>query len=113
MRMSKLAEKRKIRPISNPSPSEAGLGVVQARTTTYESRLTNNPRWALNEGSSHFEGKSAVFAALHKVAKRLDDLQIPYAVMGGMALFHHGFRRFTEDIELLVSNDDLRKLHEN
>lgn len=79
---------------------------------TYESQLDNDPRWALSEGSRFFEEKSAVQDTLKKIAKRLDDLAIPYAVVGGMALFKHGFRRFTEDVDLLVTKEGLKQVHE-
>lgn len=65
----------------------------------------------MSEGSRHFEGESAVFKALHKITQRLKDLGIPYAVVGGMALFRHGLRRFTEDVDILVTKEDLRKIH--
>lgn len=78
----------------------------------YESRLSNDPRWALSEGSRHFEDRSAVQDTLRRIAKRLDELGIPYAISGGMALFHHGLRRFTEDVDVLVSRDGLRAVHE-
>ena len=65
----------------------------------------------MNEGSWHFEGRSAVFEALHKIAERLTELQIPYAIVGGMALFHHGLRRFTEYVDILVAKHDLKKIH--
>lgn len=78
----------------------------------YEELLDRDPRWALSEGSQHFEEDSAVFKALHKIAFRLGELGIPYAVVGGMALFRHGLRRFTEDVDLLVSKDSLRIIHE-
>lgn len=78
---------------------------------TYEERLDRDPRWALNEGSRYFEEKSAVQAALRKITRRLDELGIPYAVVGGMALFAHGFRRFTEDVDILVTRDALKKIH--
>lgn len=79
---------------------------------TYEQRLARDPRWALSEGSGHFEQKSAVQDALRRVVERLNALGIPYAVVGGMALFQHGFRRFTEDVDLLVTEDGLREIHE-
>jgi len=78
----------------------------------YEELLNRDPRWALSEGSRHFEEDSAVFKALHKIATRLKELKIPYAVVGGMALFQHGLRRFTEDVDLLVSKADLKVIHE-
>ena len=78
----------------------------------YEELLNRDPRWALSEGSRHFEEDSAVFKALHKVTQRLRSLGIPYAVVGGMALFRHGLRRFTEDVDILVTKHDLKKIHE-
>jgi hypothetical protein len=78
----------------------------------YEQLLDQDRRWALSEGSRHFEGKSAVQEALHKIARRLDDLGIPYAVAGGMALFAHGFRRFTEDVDILVTREGLETIHD-
>jgi hypothetical protein len=90
----------------------ATRGASTESVLPYERRLERNPRWALSEGSRHFEEKSAVFAALQKIAKRLDDLGIPYAVVGGMALFQHGLRRFTEDVDILVSKADLKKVHD-
>lgn len=78
----------------------------------YEELLDHDPRWALSEGSRHFEEKSAVFVALHNIASRLSTLGIPYAVVGGMALFRHGVRRFTEDVHVLVTKDSLKLIHE-
>ena len=65
----------------------------------------------MSEGSRHFEEDSAVFKALHNITDRLKVLGIPYAVVGGMALFRHGLRRFTEDVDILVTKDDLKKIH--
>jgi len=79
---------------------------------TYEQQLDANPRWALLEGSMHFEKESAVFKTLRRIAKRLDEEGIPYAVVGGMALFLHGYRRFTEDVDILVTREGLAKIHE-
>ena len=66
----------------------------------------------MSEGSGFFEGKSAVQEALQKIAKRLGDLGIPYSVAGGMALFRHGYRRFTEDVILLVTREGLKRIHD-
>jgi hypothetical protein len=80
---------------------------------TYEQQLARDSRWGLSEGSRHFEGKSAVFDALNKIVGRLNQMGIQYAVVGGLALFQHGLRRFTEDVDILVTKDALRKIHEN
>lgn len=78
----------------------------------YEQRLNADRRWALMEGSMHFEKESAVFRTMQDIASRLHELGIPYAVVGGMALFQHGFRRFTEDVDLLVTSSGLRQIHD-
>ncbi len=59
----------------------------------------------------HFDEKSAVFTSLHKITSRLTELGIPYAVVGGMALFSHGVRRFTEDVDLLLTASGLEEVH--
>jgi len=58
-----------------------------------------------------FEQKSGLHLALRKITQRLSELNIPYAVAGGMALFFHGFRRFTEDVDILVTREGLDRLH--
>ena len=61
----------------------------------------------------HFEEKSAVHLTLRKITERLDELAVSYAVAGGMALFYHGFRRFTEDVDILVTPEGLKQIQEN
>src|SRR5215207_10148634 len=78
----------------------------------YETRLNQDRGWALREGSKHFEKESKVHESLVRIAKRLDELGVPYALAGGMALFFHGYRRFTEDVDILVTKDDLKTIHE-
>jgi len=78
----------------------------------YEQRLNQDRRWALLEGSMHFEKESAVYTSLMRIAKRLDDLAVPYALVGGMAMFLHGYRRFTEDVDILVTREGLQTIHE-
>jgi len=65
----------------------------------------------LIEGSTHFDENNAVFKTLRKITKRLSETEIPYAVVGGMAMFRHGYRRFTEDIDILVTKDGLARIH--
>ena len=78
--------------------------------TTYESRLDADLDYALREGSMHFEEKNAVHDTLRRITSRLRELQIPYAVVGGMAMFAHGFRRFTEDVDLLVTRESMQRI---
>ena len=86
-------------------------GISRQTDLTYERRLDQDGRWALSEGSRYFEGRSDVHAALQRICSRLNELGISYAVVGGMALFKHGFRRFTEDVDILVSRESLKQIH--
>src|SRR5690349_9190627 len=79
----------------------------------YEQELNHDIDWALREGSMHFDEKSSVHAALREIVNRLRALDVPFALVGAMALFLHGFRRFTEDVDLLVTSEGLRKIHEH
>jgi hypothetical protein len=80
--------------------------------TTYEQRLDSDLNWALDEGSMHFDENNAVHRALRRITARLTELGIPHAVVGGMALFFHGFRRFTEGVDILVTRSGLALIHE-
>ena len=93
------------------APAASGPAVETAAVPVYERRLDSDLRWAMNEGSLFFEGKGAVQEALRKITRKLDELGIPYAVVGGMALFAHGFRRFTEDVDILVTPEGLKQIH--
>jgi hypothetical protein len=92
-------------------PKESAQCSATILVSAYEESLNHDLRWALSEGSRHFEQDSAVFKALNNISQRLKSLGISYAVVGGMALFKYGFRRFTEDVHVLVTNDDLKRIH--
>jgi len=86
--------------------------ILAGTVPSYSERLSHEPRWALAEASAFFEGKSKVQDTLRRITGRLDEMGIPYAVSGGLALFVHGYRRFTEDVDLLVTPEGLRAIHE-
>ena len=78
---------------------------------SYEARLDADPRWAMSQGSRHFERESDVWRSLRRVACCLDDRGIRYAVIGALAMFYHGHRRFTIDVDLIVTAADLAAIH--
>jgi hypothetical protein len=82
-----------------------------AVSPVYEEQLDRDPMWALREGSMYFERSGSVHETLQRIARRLDELGIPYAIAGGMALFFHGYRRFTEDVDILVTPEGLTEIH--
>jgi hypothetical protein len=73
---------------------------------SYEQKLDQDTAWALLEGSMHFEERSAVHITLRSLAHALTELGVDYAVAGSMAMFMHGYRRFTEDVHILVTRRD-------
>lgn len=64
------------------------------------------------EGSRFFMKEGAVHVALRRLAERLEQEQVDYAIVGGMALVAHGYRRFTEDIHVLMTPESLDRFHE-
>lgn len=54
----------------------------------------------------------AVKRTMRKIAAKLEELKIPYAVVGGMALVMHGQERTTVDVDILVSPEGLKSAHE-
>ena len=87
------------------------IGTSSTSVRRYEDLLNENRRWALDEGSRHFDKDNRVHRTLRKIATKLNELGIPYAVADGMALFEHGYRRFTEDVDILVTRENLRAIH--
>ena len=78
----------------------------------FEQQLSRDLDHAMNEASQLFEGKGKVYETFDRITRKLDELGVEYAVCGGLALFAYGFRRFTEDVDVLVTADGLRTLHE-
>lgn len=53
-----------------------------------------------------------VYETLRALVKRLDEAGLDYAIIGAMALAAHGYRRFTEDVDILLSADGLIQFRE-
>jgi hypothetical protein len=67
---------------------------------------------AMRQLGRFFMKEDEVYEALRAIAAKLKELGIPYAIAGGMALNAHGYRRGTVDVDVLVTADGLRKIHE-
>jgi hypothetical protein len=50
-----------------------------------------------------------VYDAVRRLAHRLDEERLDYAVIGGMAVVEHGSRRTTEIIDVLMRSDTLEE----
>lgn len=73
--------------------------------------LLSTPTLAYSEGLKFFRGEGMINDALKRVTTDLDRNNIDYAVIGAIALNQHGYRRFTEDIDLLLSKQGLSDFH--
>lgn len=54
-----------------------------------------------------FMGTAEVQFALQKLTSVVDAAGIPYAIAGAMALNHHGYRRVTVNVDVLLTRDGL------
>jgi hypothetical protein len=61
----------------------------------------------LREGSRFFMKEGDVYETLRALVRRLDGEGLDYAVIGSMALAAHGYRRFTEDVDILLRPETL------
>ena len=53
-----------------------------------------------------------MYDTLRNLVDRLEREGIDYAVIGAMALVAHGYRRFTEDVGILLTPESLERFRE-
>lgn len=73
-----------------------------------EERLVAGAR----EASRFFVAQSDVHRALERLADRLRRLDVPYAIIGAMALNAYGYRRTTSDVDVLLTREGLARFKE-
>ncbi|HEY0760910.1 MAG TPA: hypothetical protein VGD61_00930 [Pyrinomonadaceae bacterium] len=64
------------------------------------------------EGLRYFMGEGTINKTLTRLANDLEQRGIDYIVIGAIALLAHGFPRFTEDIDLVMTSEGLQKFHD-
>lgn len=74
--------------------------------------LLSSPTLAYAEGLKFFRGEGMINDALKRIAADLERNDIEYTVIGAVALNQHGYRRFTEEIDLLLSKQGLEDFRE-
>jgi hypothetical protein len=76
-------------------------------------KVTSSSVWEdYREGSRFFMKEGDVYDTLRNLVDRLEHERLEYAVIGAMALVAHGYRRFTEDVDILLSSEGLRHFQE-
>ena len=63
------------------------------------------------EGMRYFMGEGGLNNALARLCEDLDRHRIDYMVIGAVALMAHGYPRFTEDIDLVLTREGLEAFH--
>jgi len=75
--------------------------------------LPSDPLWhSLKEGSEFFQHEGDIYETLRRLVDQLDENSLDYALVGGLALVAHGYRRFTEDIDILMTPEALQIFRE-
>ena len=78
---------------------------------SYERQLSRSFNFVIREAELLYQGQGRLRKTYDRLTKRLESLGVVYGVVGGYALIVHGVRRFTEDINILVSGEGLDRLH--
>ncbi len=83
----------------------------EAEVVPYERELTHSFDFVVSEAERLYQGQGRLRRTYDRLTKRLEELGVSYGLIGGYALILHGVRRFTEDIDILISSPDLDRLH--
>jgi hypothetical protein len=75
------------------------------------SNIDTGPVEIYEEGRRYFMGKGRLNKTLARFTSELEEHGIHYAVIGATALLAHGYPRFTEDIDVLMTREGLEKFH--
>lgn len=68
-----------------------------------------SPTATYAEGVRFLRGEGMMIEALKKLVQDLEAHDIAYSVIGAVALNQHGYRRFTEDIDILLTREGLEQ----
>ena len=80
---------------------------------SFDDQMRRGGDAALREMGRFFMRSDPVYDSLRRVTSKLAELNIPYAVVGGMALVAHGYDRTTRDVDILVTSAGLVDIHRN
>lgn len=83
----------------------------ETEVISHERQLARSFNFVLREAEKLYHGQGRLRKTYDRLTNRLEALGVAYGVVGGYALIVHGVRRFTEDIDILVSGEGLDRLH--
>lgn len=74
--------------------------------------VLSSPTATYAEGLKFFNGTGMLHDALSRLVRDLEREKIDYVVIGAIALNQHGYQRFTQDIDVLLTRDGLESFRE-
>jgi len=75
-------------------------------------QILSQPTLTYEEGLLFFRGRGLMNETLRRLARDLEAYGIDYSVIGAVALNQHGYPRFTQDIDVLMTQEGLKKFSE-
>ena len=81
-------------------------------STAYELDLAGSSAAVLREADALFAAGGRLRGTHERLSRRLASMGIAHSLVRGFAVFLHGLRRFTEDLDMLVTPADLAALTE-
>ena len=81
------------------------------RVDNSPSNIDTAPVEMYEEARRYFMGKGRLNKTLARLTSDLDAHGIRYVVIGATALLAHGYPRLTEDIDLVMTSEDLERFH--
>lgn len=84
---------------------------ILSHMEAFEEKMRRGGAAAIEEACRFFVKDDPVHRALQRITQRLNELGIPYAIAGGMALVAHGYERTTVDVDILVTREGLAEIH--
>src|ERR1043165_4139971 len=63
----------------------------------------------LEEGSRYFAGTGRVLLTAERLGAELRSRNIDYLIVGAVALYLHGYSRYTENLDIVLTNDGFQR----
>ncbi|HKO98955.1 MAG TPA: hypothetical protein VJU86_18280 [Pyrinomonadaceae bacterium] len=80
-------------------------------TTAGPNRNVQSVTEIYSEAQRYFMGEGAINNTLSQLVADLKSRHIDYVVIGAVAMLAHGYPRFTEDIDLVLTAEGLERFH--
>lgn len=93
--------------------ADAGLRArYNAGTMLSVEQIRRNYESGLEVARRYFMGDADIQRAAKRIAAALTEMDVPYVICGGLAVTAHGHARLTQDVDVLLTPDGLRRFKE-